>query len=87
MWHGVSVDFVAAVTPFGHVFVHAGDESGVVGAFDQVDKFVHEDVLQAFRRLLGQFEPLRARHAFQGFAEAACNARLNNQTRCRPGAA
>ena len=45
MRHGKAVELVAAVTPVGHVFVHAGDESGVVGTFDQVDKLVHEDVL------------------------------------------
>ena len=38
------------------MFVHDGDEAIVVVAFDEVGKFVDDDVFDTFERLLGQLQ-------------------------------
>ena len=43
-----------AGSPLGQVLVHQGDEPRSVRPLQQMDHFVHDDVLEALRRFLGQ---------------------------------
>jgi len=47
---------VTAQPPVRQQRIHERLEPGVVGAFVQVNQLMHQDVLQAGRRLLGQFQ-------------------------------
>ena len=49
------VQLASVEFPFGHEAVHERQEAGVVRGLQQVGHFVYHDVLQAFRRLFGEF--------------------------------
>ena len=50
------VQYLAMVPPMWQVAVHQGHESLVVMPFNEVRQFVDEEVLEALRGLLGEFE-------------------------------
>ena len=51
-----TVEFIPVHAPLRHEPVHQISKTMVVTILDQVNRFVHKDVLQARSRLLGQFD-------------------------------
>ena len=55
MPHRQAVEDVAVKPPLGYELIHHSDKAGVVRRLEQMDHFVHDDVLEAFLGLFCEF--------------------------------